>query len=427
MNKRNDGLYLGLIVIVTIVAAVFIYPKGWGNDFRPWRLGLDLVGGSHLVYEVDLSQIDAGDKDSVLGGLRDVIEARVNNFGVSEPQIFIARSGENAELIVELAGIKNISDAIKQIGETPLLDFRTVLEVTGTSTPEGIPAELCVDTTTGKTCFLPTNLTGRYIENAQVNFNQTTRFPEVLFDLNDEGAALFGELTEQNIGKPIAIFLDGQPIEIATVREKIETGQAVISSDQFTIAEAQQLVERFNAGALPAPIRLINQQTVGPNLGADSLRTMTIAGAIGTGLVILFMIIYYGLFGVFASLALLIYIILTLAFFKAVPVTMSLAGLAGFVLTIGMAVDANILTFERIKEEMKKGLPRNSALSEGFRRSWPSIRDSNITTMITAIILYFFTSSFVRGFALTMFLGVLMSMFSAITTTRILLRVFIRK
>lgn len=425
--KQNSALFLALIVIAAVAAGLFIYPKFLGNKWRPWRLGLDLVGGSHLVYDVDLSKVATGDQDSVLNGLRDVIEKRVNNFGVSEPQIYVAKGNNTAELIVELAGVKNISDAIAQIGETPLLDFREVVQNNGSSTPPGVPQNLCVtaDLGGGTTCFLPTNLTGRYIKGAQLNFDQTTRAPQVTFSLNEEGAKIFEQLTEKDVGKAIAVFLDNNLVEVATVREKISNGQAVISG-KFTITEAQQLVERFNAGALPAPITLVNQQTVSPSLGANSLKTGILAGIIGTILVMIFMIIYYRLLGVFASLALLIYIVLTLAVFKLVPITLTLAGLAGFILTIGMAVDANILTFERVKEESKRGLPRHTALEEGFRRAWPSIRDSNASTMITAVILYFFTSSFVRGFALTLFLGVVMSMFSAITTTRLLLRVFLK-
>lgn len=407
--RKNSGGYLAIIIALAAVAAVFVYPDGPGGRIQPWRLGLDLVGGSHLVYQIDLSKVEERDKDSVIAGIRDVIERRVNLFGVSEPQVFTARTAEgDAELIVELAGVKNISDAIMQIGETPLLDFREV-EQNGSSTT-----------------FIPTNLTGRYVVGAQMEFHPTTGSPQVAISFNSEGAQLFERLTERNIKKPIAIFLDNSLISAPVVQEKISGGQAVISGD-FPLAEARKLVERFNAGALPAPIALINQQTVSPTLGADSLRKVIVAGAVGTALVIVFMLMYYGSLGLFASLALLVYIALTLGVFKAMPIfTMTLAGLAGFVLTIGMAVDANVLIFERIKEELKRGLSKTSAAEEGFRRAWPAIRDSNISTIITAVILYFFTSSFVRGFALTLLLGVLISMFSAITTTRLFLRTFIK-
>lgn len=405
--RKNPALFLMLIILVAIVAGIFVYPKYLGSKWQPWRLGLDLVGGSHLVYQADLSKIPQQDQDSVVSGLRDVIERRVNLFGVAEPQVFTAKSGGNAQLIVELAGVKNISDAINQIGETPLLDFREV-EQNGSSTS-----------------FIPTNLTGRYVTSAELTFDHTTQAPQVSISFNTEGAGFFEQMTERNVGKPVAIFLDNNLIEAPVVQQKISGGQAVITG-RFTVNEARKLVERFNAGALPAPITLINQQTVSPSLGSDSLKKAIFAGVLGTILVMIFMIIYYRLLGFFASLALVIYIALTLGIFKLVPITMSLAGLAGFVLTIGMAVDANILIFERIKEELKRGLSKTSAVEEGFRRAWPSIRDSNTSTIITAIILYYLTSSFVRGFALTLLIGVVVSLFSAITTTRLFLRVFLK-
>jgi preprotein translocase subunit SecD len=331
----------------------------------------------------------------------------VNLFGVSEPQVYVAKSDEGPTLVVELAGVQNVKDAIAQIGETPSLDFRDV-EQNGSSTD-----------------FIPTNLDGRYISGAKLSFNPTTGAPEVSISFNEEGAGIFEKITEKNIGKPVAIFLDNNLIEMPTVQQKIIGGQAVISG-KFTLNDAKKLVERFNAGALPAQITLINQQTVSPALGGDSLRKTIIAGLVGTLLVILFMIFYYGQLGVFASLALIIYIALTAATFKIIPVTMTLAGVAGFILTIGMAVDANILVFERMKEETKRGLSKGAAIEEGFRRAWPSIRDSNTSTIITAAILYFLTASFVRGFALTLFLGVIISLFSALTTTRLFLSVFYR-
>lgn len=405
--RRNPGLFLTIIILVAIAAGIFVYPKWLGSQYQPWRLGLDLVGGSHLVYQIDLSKVTPGDRDSVINGLRDVIERRINLFGVSEPQVFTAKTGGNAQLIVELAGVTNISDAIKQIGETPLLDFREV-EENGSSTN-----------------YIPTNLTGRYVTGAQLDFEQTTRAPQVAISFSDEGAKIFEEATGRNVGKPLAIFLDNNLISAPIVQQKISGGHAVITG-RFSVTEAQQLVERFNAGALPAPITLINQQTISPSLGADSLHKVIMAGIIGTVLIIIFMIMYYRLLGAFAALALLVYIALTLGVFKLIPITLSLAGFAGFILTIGMAVDANILTFERIKEELKRGLSKTSAMEEGFRRAWPSIRDSNTSTIITAIILYYLTSSFVRGFALTLLIGVFVSLFSAITTTRLFLRVFIK-
>jgi preprotein translocase subunit SecD len=406
--RKYPGTILLLIIVTAIVAGFFVYPADFGTKYRPWRLGLDLVGGSHLVYRVDLSLVSESDRDSVLEGLRDVIERRVNLFGVSEPQIYIAKSGDDSELVVELAGIQNVRDAIKQIGETPLLDFREI-EPVGTSSAE----------------YIRTNLTGRFITGAQLAFDPTTNAPRVNLKFNEEGANIFAQMTEKNIGKPIAVFLDEEIITAPVVQERIDGGEAVITG-QFKLEEAKALVERFNAGALPAPISLVDQLTVSPALGADSLRKTITAGMIGTGMVMAFMVLYYGVFGIFAVFALIIYILVTLSVFKLVPVTMTLAGLAGFILTIGMAVDANILIFERVKEEQKKGLSRSAAIREGFVRAWPSIRDSNTSTIITAVILYFFTSSFVRGFALTLLIGVATSLFSAITTTRLFLTVFLK-
>lgn len=405
--RRHPGLFLTIIVLIAIAAGIFVYPKWIGTRWQPWHLGLDLVGGSHLVYQIDLSKVAVSDQDSVVQGLRDVIEKRVNLFGVNEPQVYTAQARNQAQLIVDLAGIKNVSDAINQIGQTPLLDFREV-EQNGSSTQ-----------------YVYTNLTGEYVTGAQLSFDQTTGASEVQISFSDEGAQIFAKITAANVGKPLAIFLDNNLIEAPVVREVIPNGKAIISGN-FTVASAKQLVERFNAGALPAPITLVNQQTVSPTLGADSLNKVIVAGIAGTLLVILFMLFYYRLLGLFAALALIIYIALTLGVFKIIPITLSLSGLAGFILTIGMAVDANILIFERIKEELKRGLPKASALEEGFRRAWPSIRDSNTSTIITAIILYYFTSSFVQGFALTLLIGVIVSLFSAITTTRLFLRAFLK-
>ncbi len=406
--KRNPAAWLTLIVLVAIAAGFFVVPKGFGAKWRPWNLGLDLVGGSHLVYNIDLSHVGATDQDSVIAGLRDVIEKRVNLFGVSEPQVYTAHSGNNAQLDVDLAGVKDVSQAISQIGQTPLLDFAEV-----ETTPSGTVS------------YIPTNLTGQYISGAQLSFDQTTGAPQVSISFDSTGAAIFQQMTTKNLGKPLAIFLDNQLIEAPTVQSVITGGNAVITGN-FSLDAAKTLVERFNAGALPAPITLVNQQTVSPTLGADSLQKVIFAGIIGTLLVMLFMILYYRVLGVFASLALIIYTALTLGVFKIIPITLSLSGLAGFILTIGMAVDANILIFERIKEELKRGLSKSAAIEEGFRRAWPSIRDSNTSTIITAIILYYFTSSFVKGFALTLLIGVVVSLFSAITTTRLFLRLFMK-
>jgi len=426
--KQYAQLLLVIIILLTIAAAIFIYPQWLGKKYRPWRLGLDLVGGTHLVYEVDMSQVDSKDRDSVMAGLRDVIEKRVNLFGISEPQVISAKEGDSYRLIVELAGVKEVSEAVKMIGETPLLDFREVITQTNTDkTPtstDKTQANAEKNLPESATRFIPTNLTGRYVQKAQLDFDSTTGAPQISIQFNDEGAKIFEELTARNVGRPLAIFLDNNLIEMPTVQEKISGGRARITG-KFTLDEAKKLVERFNAGALPAPIKLVSQQTIGASLGQESLKKAIYGGVIGTLAIIIFMLIYYRKLGIFASLALIIYVILTAAIFKTF-ITMTLAGIAGFILSIGMAIDANILIFERTKEEIKRGLTKMSAIEEGFRRAWPSIRDSNISTMITSFILYYFTTGFVKGFGLTLFIGVLVSMFSAITVTRTMLRVLVR-
>jgi protein-export membrane protein SecD len=420
-ERKRLKLFLSLIVVASVVAGVFSYEPVWQkiNGSRPWSLGLDLAGGTLLTYEIDLSQVKDADKDAVTRGLRDVIEKRVNLFGVSEPKVYGEKVGNSNRLVVELAGIKDVDQAVKMIGETPFLEFREVQDEklsNGSSTVS----------------FVPTTLNGRFVTRAGLGRDQQTNVIEIDFSLNDEGAAMFEQITGKNIGKPICLFLDGQPIipddindSCPRVQTKISGGNARITG-QFSLDRAKQIVARFNAGALPAPVTLINQQTIGSDFGQDSLQKAIFAGMIGTLIVMLFMMGYYRKLGVFAAVALLFYIALALGVFKLLGVTMTLSGIAGFILSIGMAVDANILVFERTREEFKKGLSHQVAINEGFHRAWTSIRDSNVSTMITSGVLYFFTSGFVQGFALTLFIGVVISMFSAITTTRIMLKVFVK-
>ena len=403
--RSKAQLILFFVLVLTVLAGFFVYPKGLGSKFLPWNLGLDLVGGTYLVYEVDMSAVAAADRSSVMNGLRDVLEKRVNVFGVSEPRVTTAKQGDSYQITVELAGIKDVQAAINQIGRTAQLEFR----------------EVKASSKEGEVEFLPSKLTGRYLKTAQMVTNPQTGLPQIAISFDKEGSRLFEEMSIRSIGKPIGILLDGNIISIPVVQEKIAGGEAQISG-QFTFKEAQQLVSLLNAGALPAPVKVISQQTIGPSLGLDSLNKALFAGLIGTLAIILFMLLYYHRLGIFAALALVIYIILTLAVFKLLGITMTLSGIAGFILSIGMAVDANILVFARTKEEVKKGAPFSAALEEGFKRAWTSIRDSNISTILTSVILYYFTSSFVRGFALALLVGVLMSMFSAITVTRAILR-----
>lgn len=417
LRKRSALILVG-IIFLAILAAIFALPSLWGNKFKPWRLGSDLAGGTDLEYIVDMTKVEARDRSSVMTGLRDVIEKRVNLFGVAEPQVFAAKEGDNYKLIIKLAGIKDIGGALDQIGSTPLLDFR---EIVGDATNSQIVAS---------------ELTGRYVTGASLG-SDPAGFTTFEFELNKEGAKIFEDLTERNVGKALCIFIDNQPIfsrgdaenslrmSCPRVNEKISDGKALISGGDINRNTALELVQKFNAGALPAPIKLLNQRTVSATLGVDSLNKAIYAGLIGVLAVVVFMLIYYRFLGIFSAAALIIYVVFNLAVFKAIGVTMTLSGIAGFILSIGMAVDANILIFERTKEEVARGVSFVSAIEEGFRRAWPSIRDSNFTTLISAAILYYYTSSFVQGFAFTLFIGVLLSMFSAITVTRVLLRAFI--
>lgn len=642
-----------LIIICAIVLGIFDMPQVYDRaiDFAnakmqtsfphftniPFRLGLDLQGGTHLVYEADTSKIAFGEKGDAVEGVRDVIERRVNAFGVAEPVIQVNKSQGKWRVIAELAGIKDVNEAIKMIGETPLLEFKeentepareltpeerkamnefnktakdkankalkealtgkdfsevvktyseseTVTDnggdlgwikeagefgklfngVSKTEIGKVAPkvvetdigffvakvndkrtsgqeikashilicykgAESCTKETTKEEAekivkdlkakitpanfaklakenstdslaenggelgwfqkgqmvkefedvvfslakgaisepiltkfgyhliyktdersvpelkisavfiktkkeadILPptdqwkvTGLTGKQLENSRVNFNQSTNAPEVALQFNDEGKKLFAEITARNVGKPVAIFLDNQPISIPRVNEAITGGEAVITGN-FDLTEAKQLTQRLNAGALPVPITLISQQTVGASLGSESLQKSLFAGLIGFVLVIIFMILYYRLPGFLAVMALLVYAVAVLFVFKAIPVTLTLAGIAGFILSVGMAVDANVLIFERMREELKLGKPLGTAIDVGLKRAWPSIRDGNATTLITCFVLAWFGTSSIKGFGITLGIGVILSMLSALFVTKHFMYLFIR-
>lgn len=379
------------------------------------KLGLDLQGGAQLIYEAQLDPNSSEDPDEAVAGVRDVIERRVNAFGVSEPVIQTNQVGDEYRIIVELAGVHDTEAAIRQIGETPQLDFRR--EITSLEGGEEINVD---ELSTEDPFFEKTELTGKHLERAQVEFDPVTSVPTVNLKFDSEGSELFAKLTQESIGRRIAIYLDGVPISAPVVQSEITNGEAVITGG-FAIDEARQLARRLNAGALPVPIELVGQQTIGPSLGRLSIDQSIMAGLIGTAAVILWMIGYYRLPGVVASIALLVYAALFLALVKLIPVTLTLAGVAGFILSIGMAVDANVLIFERFRENIRAGRSTPYALRDGFREAWESIKASNVSSLITGFILYGFGTSIVRGFALTFSLGVLLSMFTAITITRGLL------
>ncbi len=442
----QKNLFLIATILGSILLLAFVAPKeinlvakklhipGVNISARPFHLGLDLLGGTHLVYQADLSKVTASTADA-MQGVRDVVERRVNLFGVSEPVVQV--SG-NDRLIVDLAGISDVNQAIQLIGQTPFLEFKTILPaVQGDAIikkamgaqGEGITAaNLCAPANISSLdqflitfrvdpCYQPSGLNGSGLKTAQVSFNNQSLSPQVSLELNDAGTKLFSQITQANLGKTVAIYLDGLPISTPNVQSAITDGHAVISGN-FTPAEAKKLVERLNSGALPVPIQLVSQQTIGASLGQDSLTRSLKAGVYGLIFVALFMILFYRLPGVISVIALLIYVLIVLAFYKVIPVTLTLAGIAGFILSLGMAVDANILIFARMKEELAAGKSLHVAMHEGFSRAWLSVRDSHVTTLIGAVVLYATTSSVVKGFALTLGVGVLTSLFTAIMVTR---------
>ena len=649
------------IIILTLIACLIDFGKYYNKaiDFvssksqvklnmlkvkeLPFHQGLDLLGGTYLMYQADVSDVPEKDRRSALEGVRDVIEKRVNAFGVSEPVVQVNKSGNQWRLIVELAGIKDIKKAIDMIGKTPLLQFKEentnpvqtltkkqkkeleqynknakkkAIRILGNllsggdlealankytedannltkdgkkkggvtnwinknnypilyqkanelglnqttkdlvKTPEGynifrvikqrnhgkeikvkhilicwqglkrckskyktkqeakkeiemikslvtknnfskmakkfsngpsaanggelgwfskgmmVPKfeqaafslkngeisnivetqfgfhliykenerplkeyklrKILIKTKTKKDILPPpshwknTKLSGKHLEDAEVTFNSKTGLPEVSLRFNSEGKKLFADITTRNVKKVVAIFLDGQPISTPVVQEPIKDGRAVISG-RFTLAEARALAQRLNAGALPVPIKLVSQRTIGASLGMESVKKSINAGLLGLILVMIFMLVVYRLPGLLADFALIIYGILLLAIFKIFSFTLTLSGIAGLVLSIGMAVDANVLIFERFKEEIRLNKPLSLAIDEGFKRAWPSIRDGNISTLITCLILMTFTSSIVKGFAVILFIGVLVSMFSAIIITKNFLDIFYSK
>ena len=479
MSKKKLYITIVFILLLAILAGIFSYPAYFNHRIDsfnnlnvsvfglqvqaphfpniPFILGLDLQGGVQLIYEADLSDIEDKDRTETMEGLRDVIERRVNLYGVAEPVIQV--QGES-RLIVELAGVKDIGGAIEMIGETPYLEFREILspeekeEAKNSFTDEeisqiidtykqqsgkDITKEEVLDILTGS-MLKPTELTGKYLKRADITFDSNTNKPQVSLQFKEEGAQLFEQITERNVSKPLAIFLDGQSIVdtdgdgkitdndiyAPVVQEKITGGKAVITGD-MNIDKAREIVKRLNSGALPVKIGSpIYQKLIGPTLGQVSLEKSLKAGIFGFLAIILFMIIFYRLPGLLASLALVIYAVFVLFLFKIIPVTLTLAGIGGFILSVGMAVDVNILIFSRMREELKEEKDFDHSVKEGFDRAWPSIRDSNFNSLIVCLILFTFATSFIKGFAFTLILGILVSMFSAIIITRTFLRCFIR-
>lgn len=483
--QQRDMTLLMVIIILALFAAWVVWPNNPGlhihlgpvrldRDIRT-HLGLDLQGGMQVVLEADPvpgQEVDA----EAMGAAKAIVENRVNGLGVAEP---LVQSAGTNRIVVELPGISDPELAISTLRQTGLLEFvdagntflapGTAVQTSyqqsgelGIETPTPAPAatptltdtlapteqpsptlaptdalsptEVVSPTVADETEPTPTPtpavrifrtvITGRHLSSAQVGQDEYGR-PQINFQLTDEGSQIFAAHTAANVGSYLAIAMDGVIVSCPRIETAITEGSGRITGE-FTLAEARSLVIQLRYGALPVPLKVIQTRSVGPTLGQDSIAKSTRVGVIGVVMVLLFMLIYYRLHGVVADIALLLYALFTFALFKLIPVTLTLPGLAGFLFSVGTAVDANILIFERMKEELRQGKRFSSAIQAGFSRAWTSIRDSNLSTLITCVILYWFGSNFgasiVKGFAITLFLGILVSMFTAITVTRTVIR-----
>ena len=422
------------IVILTALALVIDAPKNFklanftlasptiniGSFKRDLniRQGLDLQGGTEVTLEANMKDIVASDRSDALDSAKEIIARRVDLYGVAEPSIKTVVSQDTYRILVALPGVTNPEEALALIGQTASLDFYEMPVATDSPTYADLR---------------PTGLTGKDLKKTSVGFNSQNGKPEIKLEFTEDGGKKFGEITSRNIDKPVWILLDGQILTAPIVQQAIMDGKAVINGE-YTTQEAKNMVITLNAGALPVPINIIKQQNIAPTLGETSVTDSLKAGAVGLALVALFMIMNYGWLGLIADLGLVIYGLLTLAVYKLVPITITLPGLAGFILSIGMAVDSNILVFERMKEESRKGNDWLGSMELGFGKAWDSIKDANIATLITTFVLFnpfdwnFLNSSgMVRGFALTLFLGIAISLFTGIFITRNLLRAFFIK
>lgn len=449
-----------ITAIVFIILGIFLGSyvlKSEQDGSNPFKLGLDLRGGSYLVYRADISNIDEAEVKTSMDSLRDVIERRINAFGVAEPNVQTethSLGGEYEErLVIELPGVTNLDKAVEMIGQTPFLEFKTERPL---DEQEAILAEIekakkILGKTEGNTIqaediiklkdsdidftllaqdpyYVSTELTGKYLEKSSLQFSQAgvqnggslQAQPIISLSFNKEGADIFEKITSENIGKTLAIYLDGSLESNPRVNSAISGGQAQITGN-YTIEEAKTLVGRLNSGALPIEIELISTNTIGPTLGQDAVNAGVSAGVLGFIFVILILVLWYRLPGLVAVIALGVYVAIMLWIFKFIPVTLTSAGIAGFIISIGIAVDANILIFERMKEEIADGRNLYTAMDNGFKRAWASIRDANISSIISAVILFWFGTALIKGFALTFGLGIIISMFTAVIVTRSML------
>jgi protein-export membrane protein SecD len=415
MTQRRTAS--ALILIVAALLGWWVYRSSVSGSW-PFKLGLDLSGGTELTYAADTSNVSQGEIPDALSALQAVIERRVNAFGVGEPQVQTEQGGTlgtgQYRLVVDLPGVTDINQAIAAIGKTPTLEFKLV--------KQGMESQLTnTDGSVNTKAFEDTGLTGTYITGAQLQFGNGSsaaiQQPVVVINFNSQGGKLFASITDAHVGQELGIFLDGQLISAPVISEKIDNGTAVISGN-FSPQQAKAMASNLNLGALPVPISLVSTQTIGATLGQTALDAGMLAGIVGFVILSAFMILWYRLPGAIAVVALVIYTILMLALFKLVPVVLTAAGIAGFILSVGLAVDANILIAERMKEELAGGKESEEAIRAGFSRAWLAIRDSNTAHLIASVILFWLGTSIIKGFALVFGLGVVVSMLSAITISR---------
>ena len=445
---RKNPRYLLWLIIGLTVAAVFINLPKVSNihfanktfNFDPnaifttlkinqtlnFREGLDLKGGTSLVLQANMKTIASDQRNAALDSAKTVIENRVNLFGVSEPLVRTSVANNNDYRInVEIPGVTDVNQVRNLIGTTAQLNFWE--EIASVAAKINSSDYIAMNISQkGTTYFKKTNLGGSDIKQTSVGFSQNTGKPEVQLVFTSEGGKKFADITSRVVGKTLAIALDNQFISTPTVNQAIEGGSAVIEGN-FTSDEATQLSTELNAGALPVSLTILSSSVIQPTLGSSSLAKSLFAGVLGFIIIVIFMTVLYKKLGLIASCALTLYTLFVLAIFKLSSVTpygitLTLSGIAGFILSIGMAVDANILIFERMKEELRQGKSHETAIELGFSRAWTSIRDSNISTLITSFVLYQFGTGMVKGFALVLAIGVLVSMFSAVVVTRTFLR-----
>lgn len=463
MNKHVNRFFL--IVALSIIAGVISLPKQLPINFKlfnreiaftigspvininffgkPYykefelKKGLDIQGGIQIVLEADMGEIAVEDREEALLAAREIILRRVDMYGLTEPTVKTLVRDDSYRIVVELPGIESSQDALLLVGQTAQLEFQLI----GVETIELPDSDALLEsdsfeieqaTPAAQTALIPTGLTGAQLKRALVQSDPQTGEPIVSIEFNEEGRELFADITSNHTGEQLAILIDGFPVMAPTIQAAIVTGQATITGG-FTYEQAQSLKIQLNAGALPVPIKVLEQRTVNASLGQESVQKSMFAGIVGVGLVMLFMILYYGLKGVIASIALVIYAILTIAIYKVIGVTVTLPGIAGLLLSVGMAVDSNILIFERMKEELRLNKPFNIALELGFGRAWDSIKDANLATIITALILinpmefsFLNSGGMVRGFGITLLIGVLLSLFTGVVVTRTLMRLFLK-